>query len=273
MMSLIHILFPPKAIKGTIRNSSSTLPSPPLVDRLGPQQRKAAIYDWIANGIGYFKEWYQAVDFGNGIVAHMTVAPDWKPHPEMLHHNEGGLAKWNHILKKHIPDLHDKRVLDIGSSSGLFCLEMARMGAREVIGIDRNESIKHRSTRVPPPQDVIAQANFVKKAFELLHDTTYPIQYIAHDIGDLGSLHLGKFDFILAANVIYHELENMPALLRQLGKMTDHVVLQTCLAHGGSLGEWASVSRHVDILLEIGFTYIEIDAPKGYALPVIVAHK
>lgn len=251
-------------------NIPKGVPPQPVLAGLDEEQKKKIIYAWIKEGIACFREWYQPVDFGNGVIAHMTVPPDWKPRVEALNNKEGGLPKWDYILKKHLPDLRGKRVLDLGSSSGLFCLEMAKMGAREVVGIDRNENIEHRSTRVPPPQDVVAQAEFVKKAFELLHNTTYPISYIAHDIGSIRTLNLEKFDAVLAANVVYHELGNMPELVRQLGKITDHLILQTCLVHGGELGRWASLQSHTNTLLAAGFRHIEIDAPEDYPLPVII---
>jgi SAM-dependent methyltransferase len=236
-------------------------------------QKKDEIYKWIEYGIGCFKEWYQPVDFGNGIVAHLTRPPDWLPQPALLCTNDAGIAKWNYIVKKHIPEVKGKRVLDLGCSSGVYAIELARLGAREVVGIDRNLEIKHRSTDTPPQQDVIAQANFVKKAFEMLDGVKYPIRYIAHDIGSLPELNLGSFDFVLALNVIYHELDRMPRLVRQLAAMTDHLILQACQGHNGELGKWANQMRHVELLLASGFTYVEIDAPEGFAMPIVVGRK
>lgn len=234
---------------------------------------KEEIYEWIESGIHYFKEWYQPVDFRNGIIAHVTVPPHWNPSPNLLNDNTRGLSKWNYIIKKHIPDLKGKRVLDLGCSSGLYSLELAIMGAKEVIGIDRNIEIKHRSTDTPPPQDVIAQAKFVKKSFELLNNVEYPITYIAHDIGRLDELNLGRFDLILALCVVYHELDKMPQLVHQLADMTDHLILQASQSHNGELGRCADKLRQVEILLEAGFTNVEIDAPIGYPLPVIIGRK
>ena len=172
-----------------------------------------------------------------------------------------------------MPDLKGKRVLDLGSSSGVYCLEMARLGAKDVVGIDRSPLIKHRSTNDPLYQDVIAQANFAKKAFELLDGKKYPVTYIGHDIGHIAELNLGRFDLILALNVVYHELEKMPELIKQLADMTDHLVLQASQGHSGELGKWATVPKQIDTLLKAGFTDIKIEAPKGYPLPVIIGRK
>lgn len=258
----------------TILDSTNLKPLNPLpIPGTDHLQNKEDIYKWIEYGIGCFREWYQPVDFGNGIAAHVTRPPDWLPQPELLYANDGGIAKWDYIVKKHIPDIRGKRVLDLGCSSGVYAIELARMGAKEVIGIDRNEVIKHRSTDMPPPQDVIAQARFVKKAFELLDRIEYPITYIAHDIGHLQELNLGRFDLIIALCVVYHELDKMPDLVRQLARMTDHLVLQASQGHSGELGRWADKMHQAEVLLEAGFTYVEIESPTGSLMPMIIGRK
>jgi SAM-dependent methyltransferase len=224
--------------------------------------------EWIETGIRGFREWYQPVDFGNGLIAHVTVPPNWEVSPEL--DDLRGVAKWEQIIRRHIPDVAGKRILDLGCNNGVFCLELARMGAREVVGIDRNRDIRQKTSPQLPIQDVIAQAEFVKRAFEIRDGVTYPIRYIAADIARIGELNLGRFDMILALCVVYHQLDGTPALLRELSGMTDHIVLQTTLLHGGELAHWASPYLQAELLTNAGFRHIEIDAPAGYAWPVIV---
>lgn len=217
------------------------------------------INEWIRKGILRFREWYQPVDFGNGIVAHETEPPDWKPQPNMFDDKTRGMSKWDYIVKRHIPNVKGMRILDLGCSVGLFSIELARMGAMEVIGIDRDETIiKHAHYY---PSNVIAQAEFVKKAFEIKENTKFPITYIAHDIGRLSELNLGHFDLIFALNVVYHELDGTPKLLKQLSDMTGHLILQTNLKHSSELKKWANPIFLVEQLINVGFTNIEIDAP------------
>lgn len=243
---------------------------------------KEEIYAWIKREIPKYKEWYQPVDFGNGVIVHVTKphktwwgGTKWVQHPEHIGDTSRGLSKWNYIVKKHIPDLKGKTVLELGCSAGLFSLEMARMGAREVIGMDRGDSIRQKSSKVVPAQDVIAQAYFVKRAFELLDGKEYTVGYIRENIGSsIFQNWLPKMDLVVALNVIYHEESNMYRVLDRIAQITDHLILQTTTGHDGTiLGEYASVEYHIKKLKESGFTSIEVDAPEGYEMPVIIAKK
>jgi len=261
--------------EGKKNNESDDLNPPSVfeIDRPINENNEEEIHAWIREGIAFFREWYQPVDFGNGLIAHATQPPDWLPKPELFNRNDMGIGKWNYIIKNHMPDVKGKRVLDLGCSSGVFTLELARMGAREVVGIDRNINIQHKSTDVPPRQDVIAQAKFVKRAFELIYKEKYPITYIAQDIGNLEELDLGHFDVILALCVIYHEMENMPATVKKLSDLTDCLILQANQGQEDPVAEYAEVKYHVDLLIRNGFTDIEIFAPKNYPLPLLVCRK
>lgn len=269
-----------KVIKSIFSNKKIDLPRsvtklPPLdishVLNYSNLNTPEEINTWIKTGITCFREWYQPVDFGDGIIAHVTRPPLWEPAPEF--DAERGVGKWNYIIKRNLPNLEGKRVLDLGCNNGVMSLQLAKNGAKEVIGIDRNEFIHQKTYDILPAQNIIAQANFVKKAFELKDKLEYPIKYIACDVANIKELNLGKFDIIMSLCVIYHEMKNMPAVLSTLAEMTDHLVLQTSLTHAGELAEWADLYNHVKLMHQAGFSKIQIDAPIGYHLPMIIGHK
>lgn len=229
------------------------------------------INQWIITKIKHFKEWYQPVDFGDGIIADVTVPPLWKPAPEL--NLERGVAKWNFIVKRNMPDLQNKRVLDLGCNNGIMSIMIAREGATEVLGIDRNETIFQKSNKNLPVQNIVEQASFVKKAFELKEGIKLPITYYPCDIAEIDKLNLGKFDLIISLCVVYHEFDKMPKIIEMLAKMTDHLILQTNLKHSGDLAKWADISTHVKLLQDAGFSKIIIDAPKDYYMPIIIGEK
>lgn len=263
-------LFKSREIKTTKSNKLKPLDISPTL-KYEHLKTHEEINDWIKKGIACFREWYQPVDFGDDIIADVTRPPLWEPAPEF--NAERGVGKWNYIIKRNLPDLKGKRILDLGCNNGIISLMMAREKAKEIIGIDRNEFIHQKTYDELPIQNIVAQANFVKKAFELKEKRKFPIKYLACDISEIKSLDLGRFDIIVSLCVIYHEMEGMPKVLEDLASMTDHIVLQTSLTHGEELAKWADLYNHVKLLHQAGFSQITVDAPIGYHLPMIIGKK
>jgi SAM-dependent methyltransferase len=225
---------------------------------------------WILEGIKGYKQWYQPIDFGR-IKADVTTPPNWDPNPSM--NDDHGMWRWNYIIAKNLPDVRNKRILDVGCNVGLYSIELAKLGAREVIGIDRTLNFNHKSN-FPPKQDIVSQAYFVKESLELINKKTYPVVYKGINFNDYESIRaLGKFDVVLALNVIYHEYEKAQEFAITLAELTNCLIVQTSVGHGGLLGKWANLPKQTEILLAAGFTKIIIDCPSGYLNPVIVATK
>ncbi len=227
--------------------------------------------EWLISGIKGFKQWYQPVIFTEEIKASVTVPPSWTPNSELDY--EWGLGRWNDLILPNLPQISGKRILDLGCSSGLYSIEMCEHGAKEVIGIDRDDTFTQKSSPLPP-QSVIDQANFVKEAIQIIRKKQYPIKYIACDFSDYEKLmSLGEFDFILALNVVYHELEGTPKLLNTLAQMTNNLILQASQGHGEKIAYWANLPKQLELLLQAGFTKVEVIAPKDYLDPMIIATK
>ena len=64
----------------------------------------------ILEKIRSFK-WYSAVDFGNGITANTNYPTSCCLSPNSIN---TGAGKWNYIIRRNLPDLQGKRLLDIG---------------------------------------------------------------------------------------------------------------------------------------------------------------
>ena len=84
---------------------------------------------------------YAPIDFGGG----HAIGAFWNV--------TSGTGRWKHFMREQMPDLKDKRILDLGSNNGCMPLMMLRAGAREVLGIE----ISHH---------YVEQSQIIKDVFE-----------------------------------------------------------------------------------------------------------
>lgn len=203
--------------------------------------------------------WYNPIDFGNGIIAGGNFR-----YPAGLSSIHFGLGKWKYIIERNLPDLQGKRVMDIGCNNGLFCVQMARMGAREIIGVDSEETWPKW----------MEQAEFVKEALEWRCQTRYPIKYIDSDMAAIPELELGRFDLVIALCCVYYLQEDqMHRLFQYMRKNTDYFLVQCNTnrndqpkdVHRRAMPEFI-----VKTMKAAGFRNIAVDKPILYERPVVV---
>ncbi len=101
-----------------------------------------------------------------------------------------------------LPDLHDKRVLDLGCGFGWHCRYAAQNGARTVVGIDLSERMLARATETTIEPAVC----YIRQAIEEI------------------SFGPGQFD-IVVSSLALHYVEGLDAAFRRVGN---------CLVDGGS---------------------------------------
>jgi len=129
--------------------------------------------DQLRKEIQKLRPWYQNVQFNDKVSAISS------------HSKLSGECAWNYIKQLLPKSLEGKRVLDLGSNGGLFCIRTAQMGAKEVIGVEREP--KH-----------LRQCAFLKRYFD-----TPNVKFVNGSLENLSSMGLGKFDIILAIAVLY----------------------------------------------------------------------
>ena len=117
--------------------------------------------------------WYQNVKFNDDVTVNGA------------HSKLSGEYAWNYIKQLLPESLNGMRVLDIGSNAGLFSIRASQMGAKEVIGLEKEP--KH-----------LRQCAFLKEYFK-----TDNVKFLNQDLNTLHLVNIGKFDYILAISVLY----------------------------------------------------------------------
>jgi SAM-dependent methyltransferase len=203
--------------------------------------------------------WYQPVSFGGGIVASNRAGP------HTLASHEFGRAKWRYIVERNLPDVQGLRVLDLGCNCGLFSIELARAGAREVVGID--------SERTWPGWK--EQAQLVKEALEWRCATGYNVSFVEGSMASVPELGLGRFDVVMALCSIYYlgddEIQRLLGHCRETG--CPFVLLQGNTNRRDQSPEVrarATPRYLASALRTAGYAHTRIDAPLWYSRPVVV---
>jgi len=119
--------------------------------------------------------WYQIIQFGKDLSTPGAT--------------NCGDPLWPSIRKLLPKYLKRKRILDLGSNAGIYCVRAALEGA-EVVGVESLESW-------------MKQAQFVKDYFEKKHERKLNITYVQNRIEEAYK-DLGKFDAVLATAFLYH---------------------------------------------------------------------
>ena len=205
---------------------------------------------------------YQPIEFGNGI-----VASNWAGKYTNASY-EFGLKKWRYIIERNLPDVQGMRVLDIGCNSGLYCIQLARMGAREVVGIDSESTWP----------SWMEQAKFLKDALEWRCGTTYKVKYYDCPMTKIPDLNLGKFDLVIALCCIYYiSDEEIQALLSYFyDSGCPRLVLQGNTNRRDQSREvyQRAIPKNLSSALKkAGYPWISVDAPIFYSRPVVVGSR
>ena len=112
-----------------------------------------------------------------------------------------GFGRWHYLLKKHLPSLSGKRVLDLGANNAFNSLQMLRAGASQAVAIElEGENIE--------------RGMFAKAAFEWSDAKQYDLQYVHTNMKDISELRVMKLMLIII--IIYlllHKLEMLQSVI------------------------------------------------------------
>jgi len=236
-----------------------------------PDQTENQLNLYFSQHVDDWREWYCPVQIGDN-VQHERTYPNFEVREEFMTNGERGQARWDRIIAKNLPDITGKRVLDIGSSIGLFSINLAKLGAEYILGIDRSEDIVQPTNENLPKQSVVQQAYFIKNCFELLDQKKYNIDYEESDI-KTRDFSRDRFDFVFACCILPHfGKRRMEEIIADLSRHTPQIFLQSNLGHGGELGETYAIEFQKSLLEKYGYR-VEVDSPEGYKYPVLMGTK
>jgi 2-polyprenyl-3-methyl-5-hydroxy-6-metoxy-1,4-benzoquinol methylase len=192
--------------------------------------------------IDAFGEWFQNYDLNGTPTKLRSIVGEPLDFP---------LPHWEQIFRPYMPNVVDKTVLDIGCNAGFYSVEVKRLGAKSVLGVDVSQG---RS------ESFIDQAKFA--AAELNVDVEFRTQ-------DYRELPDEPFDVVLFLGVLYHLDDPIAGLKKAAALAKEAIFVETrcvpdrrlILEHrvGGFDGDdtspWAPSPSLVDAMLRAeGFT-------------------
>jgi SAM-dependent methyltransferase len=134
------------------------------------------------------------------------------------------------------PDVRDARVLDLGCGHGVLTVDLARLGAAEVVGLDLDTN-------------AITFANsYVPGAFPELSSR---IRFVAHDIADLAGS--GTFDFVFSKDAFEHilDLTGVVGHIHRLLKPGGRLILGTSPLYFSTFGDHDLLGRRIPWLTSL----------------------
>ena len=182
-------------------------------------------------------------------------------------HNIGvGYGRWHYILKKNMPDLKGKRILDLGTNNGFNAIHMLKEGASEVTGVEIDEKN-------------IIQGELFKTFFEWADQIKYNFRYIKGNMNQIPNMDLGEFDIVTAFCSIYYLSEDdLNELIAYLAKTTNTIVIQCNEAKNIGRSDAktyikASLDYNIKLIEKHGFIIKKVAAPRYYSRPLIIGEK
>ena len=196
------------------------------------------------------RKWYAPIDFGYGL----TQGAFWGV--------ESGMGRWEVFIKEYLPDLKNKRILDLGSNNGCLPLMMLKEGAAEVIGMELS-------------REFFEQSLLVRELFQWRDMEEYAFKTINTDMYDIINSDLGRFDIITSFCTLYYLKEKqMEAVVRRASEISSLFVIQANIIAGST---WdsdkprrASVEFLNNLLKKNGFPHVDIIVPSLSTRPLLI---
>lgn len=147
-----------------------------------------------------FPQWYQRVYLGHGVY---TI-------DEPVYHE----GMWRRLRSAFPPDLQGASVLDVAANAGYFSIQMKRLGAGKVVGVDVHK-------------DSLRQAAICRQIWDL------DIEYRSADVDRMEGFE-EQFDIVLFLGILYHLKAPLLALENVGQACRDAIVVETEVMSAGA---------------------------------------
>jgi tRNA (mo5U34)-methyltransferase len=145
------------------------------------------------------RPWFHAIELPHGVwTKRESAGTEPADHPA---------GTWE-VVRRQLPSLAGKSVLDVGCGAGFYSVEAKRLGAARVLGVDAR-------------QHEIRQALLVRRALGL------DIELRRQSVYSLSPARIGRFDVVLALGLIYHCKHLVLALEKLFSVTGDLLILET----------------------------------------------
>lgn len=174
---------------------------------------------------------------------------------------ELGSGKWL-FIRRVLPDLRGKTVLDLGCNNGMLPLEMLRAGARKVTAYE-----------LDPTYATFARLSH--QWFEMVDNQTYDFELVQGYMREACDRDLSPYDVATSfCSLYYEEPEEMERIVATLSKAVKVFVVQ-CNENPeektATLLERSSRPYLQALLADNGFPNQQVFAPRYYTRPLIIA--
>jgi len=173
---------------------------------------------------------------------------------------EVGTGKWR-FIRRHLPDVRGKRVLDLGTNNAMVPLEMLRAGARSFTAYERD-----------PVFADYARLN--RRWFEFVDDRSYGLELVERPMHAVLERDLTGYDVATSFCSLYYEPpENMARITRALSRAVEYFVVQANEnkeQNSGELARLASLDFLSRLLAENGFADQRIVRFGYYDRPLVI---
>lgn len=174
---------------------------------------------------------------------------------------ELGSGKWLYI-RRALPDLRGKAVLDLGCNNGMLPLEMLRAGAKKVTAYE-----------LDPTYAMFAQLSH--QWFEMIDNQKYDFELVQGYMHEACDRDLSPYDVATSfCSLYYEEPEEMKRIVTTLSKVVKVFVVQcneNPAEKTATLLERSSRPYLQALLADNGFPHQQIFAPRYYTRPLIIA--